>query len=696
MPEIPREYALIVAEKPDVARRIAAAIGGNQVETNSKYILCRGRTNYVIMSAVGHLFSLAPAYPRRDVHPVLDLRWVPLSHVDKKRKDIDWRIEAFRSLSKRASRLIIACDYDLEGDTIGYNILKHACGAQTVKAFRAKFSTLTNDELIRSFSELKWQEEWPMAEAGRTRHFLDFVWGVNLSRVLTDSLLVAGGKYVTLSIGRVQGPALNYIYERENQIRTHVPVPYWRARASIDAGGNRFSADYTKSRIEVEAEAKVVKQEVEGRRGIIVEATKQAFTAPPPPPFNLGDLQHEAYRILGLTPSQSLSIAEKLYLKAVISYPRTSSQQIPSTINYGRILDALSRQDDFISIVKSLMAGRLSPIQGQKSDSAHPAIYPTGEPLPDSDTKEEPLYNLIVRRFLSAFAESIVKERHSLKIACGKYEFRASTTSTTSPGWTAIYSYNDDKEAQRLPQLKVMEAVTFVAVDVSQSYDAPPPRYNQSTLLERMEKDEIGTKATRAEIISTLFDRGYVSGNTLELSQLGFAVVEAASRYSPSILSIETTKSIEGKLKSVEAATLDSDVVTLEAVDQLLSCLSLFEDNLVSVGSEIRLAATQIAKAKETLGSCPVCHEGQLVLIRSRKSGKRFVGCSNYFKGCKASAPLPQKGIIKATKYPCRICGWPVVLVFTTYGQRPWHLCINSICPSKKRTLGPKPIGGSS
>jgi DNA topoisomerase-1 len=694
MPEIPREYVLIVAEKPDVATRIAAAIGGDQVESNFEYILCRGKTNYVIMSAVGHLFSLAPAYPKRDVRPVLDLHWVPLSHVDRKRKDIDWRIRAFKSLSKHASKLIIACDYDLEGDTIGYNILKHACGAEKVKAFRAKFSTLTNEELAKSFSELKWQQEWPMAEAGRTRHFLDFVWGVNLSRVLTDSLLEAGGRYATLSIGRVQGPTLNYIHEREGEIRTHVPVPYWRAKATIDANGNHFSADYTNHRIEVEAEAKVVKQEVEGKKGVVAEATKQPFTASPPPPFNLGDLQHEAYRILGLTPTQTLSLSEKLYLQAVISYPRTSSQQIPSTIGYEHILDALSRQDSFRSIVTSLMGGILSPIQGQKSDSAHPAIYPTGEPLRDADTKERRLYDLIVRRFLSAFAKSMVKERHSLKIACGKYEFRASATSITSPGWSAIYNYNDDKEAQRLPSLKVTEVVTFVVVDVVQSFDTPPSRYNQSTLLERMEKDEIGTKATRADVISTLLDRGYILGKSLELSELGFAIVEAASKYSPSILSIEMTRSFERKLESVEAATLDSGAVTLEAVDQLLSCLSLFEDNLIGVGSEIRLAATQTARAKETLGGCPVCHEGQLVLIRSRKSGKRFVGCSNYPNGCKASAPLPQRGTIKATKYTCRTCGWPMVLVLTTYGRRPWQLCVNPGCPSKKRTLEPKSIEG--
>ena len=696
MPEIPREYSLVVAEKPDVARRIAAAIGGDQAEANPEYILCRGKTNYVIVSALGHLFSLAPAYPKRDIHPVLDLHWMPLSDLDRKRKDVGWRIKAFRSLSNHASKLIIACDYDQEGDTIGYNILKHACGAEKVKAFRARFSTLTNEELAKSFSDLKWQEEWPMADAGRTRHFLDFVWGVNLSRALTDSLIAAGGAYATLSIGRVQGPALNYVREREGEIRTHVPVPHWRAKAIVDAGGNRFSADYRDNRIEVEAEAKAIRQGVEGKAGIVVEATKKPFITSPPPPFNLGDLQHEAYRILGLTPSQTLSTAEKLYLHAMISYPRTSSQQIPTTIDCGRILDGLSRQDDLRPMVASLNGGRLSPVQGQKSDPAHPAIYPTGETLRDMDTKERRLYDLIVRRFLSAFAKDMVKERHSLKIACGKYEFRASATKTTSPGWSAIYSYNDDREAQSLPSLEVNQTVTFSAVDIIQTLDAPPSRYNQSTLLERMERDEIGTKATRAEIISTLVDRGYISGSSLELSELGFAVVEATSKYSPSILSIEMTRSIERRLESVEAATLDSNAVTLEAVDQLLSCLSLFEENLTSIGREIRLAATQTAKARETLGACPICHDGQLTLIHSRKSGKRFVGCNNYPKGCKASAPLPQRGSIRATRFPCKTCGWPVVLVFSTYGRRPWRLCVNLDCPSKKQRPEPKSLGRSN
>jgi len=685
MSELPKEYALVVAEKPDAARRIAMALGrsSSKVEDHAEYILCLGTTNYAIAPAVGHIFSLAPAYPKRDIHPVLDLKWVPLSAVDKRRKDADRRIRVFRSLSKKASKLIVACDFDTEGDTIGYNILKYACGLGEVEAYRAKFSTLTEGELAESFSKLTWQDHWPMAEAGRTRHLLDFVWGINLSRALTDSLLNAGGNYMTLSIGRVQGPTIHYVYEREVEIRGHVPVPYWQAEALIDANGNRFHANYSARRIDTETEAMIIRKEVEGKEGIVIQAIKSEFTSSPPPSFNLGDLQHEAFRIFSLSPSQTLSIAEKLYLQAAISYPRTSSQQIPVSIGWEHILKALTMQGSLESAALSVIGGKLSPIQGKKTDPAHPAIFPTGEPPHNLEPKEQRLYELIARRFISSFSEGEIKERYSLEIRCGKHFFHASTVNIKSAGWSAIYNFDNDRHIPSLPSVSEGTKVIFVNVDVTRTSVSPPPRYNQNTLLERMENDNIGTKATRAEVISTLVERGYISGGSLELSDLGFAVVETMSKYSPSILSVEMTRSIEAKLEAVEAGQ-DSGAVAVAGVDQLMSCLRNLERSEPKVGAAMRLAANDTLRAKATLGSCPICHDGQLMIIRSRKTGKRFVGCNRYRNGCRASAPLPQNGVVRATHNPCKTCGWPVVLVFASYGKRPWRLCVNPGCPAKR------------
>jgi DNA topoisomerase-1 len=180
-----------------------------------------------------------------------------------------------------------------------------------------------------------------------------------------------------------------------------------------------------------------------------------------------------------------------------------------------------------------------------------------------------------------------------------------------------------------------------------------------------------------------LIKRGYASGSSLELSELGFAIVEAMSEYSPTILSVEMTRTIESELEGIEAAALDPDTVTTMGVERLLSCLRLLEKNRTDLGLVVYRASAQTAKTRASLGSCPICNRGELMVIHSRKTGKRFVGCSNYKGGCRASAPLPQKGTIRATKYPCKKCGWPIILVFMAYGRRPWRLCVNPTCPAK-------------
>src|SRR6266550_6612307 len=169
-----------------------------------------------------------------------------------------------------------------------------------------------------------------------------------------------------------------------------------------------------------------------------------------------------------------------------------------------------------------------------------------------------------------------------------------------------------------------------------------------------MEKEEIGTKATRADIITTLLDRGYVAGEALVPTELGFSLVEAMLEHCPQIVSTRLTHDIETQLERVGSqGDLGGDFL-----EGMLSTL------LAQVG-EVRLHETEIASrmrgsiseesvlAKTILGGCPMCKEGKLRVVRSHKSGKRFVGCTNYSMGCRASAPLPQRGAIKTTSKPC-------------------------------------------
>jgi DNA topoisomerase-1 len=196
-----------------------------------------------------------------------------------------------------------------------------------------------------------------------------------------------------------------------------------------------------------------------------------------------------------------------------------------------------------------------------------------------------------------------------------------------------------------------------------------------------MERESIGTKATRADIISTLVERGYVEGGDMMVTDLGFAVVETMEKYAPAIVTTKFTREIEERLEDVEReASGDAELVreTVRSIAKQLVGLSANEE---LVGREIDSALATTVSRSHFLGPCPACKAGQLRIIKSRKTGKRFVGCSNYSSGCRASAPLPQKGTIRTTPNACPHCSWPVVCVM--YGKTPWRLCVNLACSAK-------------
>jgi DNA topoisomerase-1 len=155
---------------------------------------------------------------------VLDLEWAPIEKGRAARL-----IGTIASLAKNANSYVHACDYDQEGEVIGHSILQYACGNKYAKAMRAKFSTLTDDEVREAFATLA-PPSSGLAKAGRSRHALDFIYGVNLSRALVQSFKASNKGWRNLSIGRVQGPTLAFVADREHEIRLHVPDPYWNDR----------------------------------------------------------------------------------------------------------------------------------------------------------------------------------------------------------------------------------------------------------------------------------------------------------------------------------------------------------------------------------------------------------------------------------------------------------------------------------
>jgi DNA topoisomerase-1 len=165
------------------------------------------------------------------------------------------------------------------------------------------------------------------------------------------------------------------------------------------------------------------------------------------------------------------------------------------------------------------------------------------------------------------------------------------------------------------------------------------------------------------------------------MTGLGLSVVEIMERYAPSIVTTELTRRIEERLEAVEEGKEDGRNLIRETVQSVSEQLVDLRSNAESVGREIEGALETSGAMADLLGVCPVCKTGRLRVIRSKKTGKRFVGCTNYSVGCRASAPLPQRGELRKTEKQCQRCSWP--LVYVVRGRSAWRFCVNPNCPSK-------------
>ncbi len=681
-------YTLVICEKPDAARRVADALSGGtfrseQVEGTAVFRFRREREDFAVCSAQGHVYGVSDPSDERAVYPVFDVEWYSSDLIDDDNAGAARRISAVEKLAAGASRFVNACDFDVEGETIGYNLLRYACRGKEKGALRAKFSTLTAEDLLKAFADLKPQTGEGLARAGRARHAIDFVWGVNLSRALSQAPLGSGHRYRTVSVGRVQGPTLGFLVQREREIRCFVPIPYWKVTGNFEREGERLSAGYAKEKVESKAVAEQVRRDCAGREAMATSVRRSFVQLGPPVPFSIGDLQKEAFRAFGFTPSRTLQIAERLYLGALISYPRTGSQRLPPSINYRGILEGVGSISAYSTQAEEILRTEPKPVQGGKEDPAHPAIHPTGErPRRPLDSSEASVFDLVVRRFLSAFGPSARRELVDVTLSVGEHEFRVAGGRTAFPGWMKYYGRYAGYRDIELPPVSEGDRFRVVDVSMEEKFDQRPPRYNQSTLLEKMEKEGIGTKATRAEIISTLVERGYVAGEGMEVTDLGLSVAETLDKYAPSIISTRLTKDIEEKLEAVEGKMEGEATLLRETVRTLagqLAELSLHEEE---IGEEIDSALRRVVAKSFVLGKCPACKTGELRVVRSKATKKRFAGCSNY-PVCRNSAPLPQRGTVKATGKQCQICSWPVALV--SGGRRPWRVCVNPDCPGKRK-----------
>ncbi|MCW4000023.1 MAG: DNA topoisomerase I [Candidatus Bathyarchaeota archaeon] len=684
------KYTLIITEKPDAANRIATAL---DEQGSPKKSLKNGVPIYhanrggdiMVVPALGHLYTITAQKGTRG-YPVFDYRWVPRYVAERKAKHIRVWLDVISKLALDAEAFVDACDFDVEGSIIGFSILHYACSGKDAVAKRMKYSTLTEEELQDAYAHLLPHLDFRLIEAGLTRHELDWLFGINLSRALTQAAKNSSGQYATLSTGRVQGPTLRFLEEREREIRGFVPSPYWTLTAKVAVGDVAFDVEYGKS-IQTEAEATALRDSCRTRQGIIVSVeAKECFVAPPVP-FDLGSLQSEAYKHFRYTPMRTLSILQRLYLDALVSYPRTSSQKLPASIGYRGILGKLTRAASYSKHAAELLVkADLKPNEGKKTDPAHPAIYPTGnfaqKPL---GSAEKNVYDLVVKRFLAVFGDPALRQCINATVNLNDVPFGFAAARTLREGWFKLYRPYVALKDDAVPPLAEGCPVDVKRLLVRQHFTQPPPRYNPRSLLQKMEKEEIGTKATRAAIIDILQKRRYLNGaDSLSVSDLGLSVTEVLEQYCPTLVSSEMTRTLEAKMEQIERGQETKQQVLSEAVETLKAVTAALKSQEAQVGAHLSRAIADARQEEKTVGKCPGCG-GKLVVLRSKKSGKRFVGCMGYFEGkCKVTYPLPQTGTVKPLPDACKSCGAPVVAVYMR-GRKAWRLCLNPQCSSKAK-----------
>jgi DNA topoisomerase-1 len=669
---------LIITEKNDAAKKIAGILSGNGVRAESylkvPYYLFTDMDGEpaAAVGLKGHVVQVdfPPEFSEwRKVEP-RELIDAPLVKTETAKSVV----RAVKKLAADATSLIIATDFDREGELIGLEALNLAAeenGRLVRSVRRARFSALTPGEIKRAFTHLDHLSE-PLAWAGEARQDIDLIWGATLTRFVSLATGRLGSQF--LSVGRVQTPTLVLVAERERERRAFVSEPFWVVKVELEAQGQRFSALHKEERFTDEARATAAFEKL-ATPGKVTAVKQTSRKVQKPAPFNTTSFTSAATS-LGYGAAAAMRIAEDLYMAGHISYPRTDNTVYPPSLDLHEALEVVAHGEFAREVAQLLARPTLHASRGDKRTTDHPPIYPTGSPrrgeLSDRDWK---LYELVVRRFMATLSDDATMESNRIDVAISGEPFVARGNRVVSAGWLDYYPYSRQKDLE-LPPLAEGDLVDLVDKQIEGRETQPPSRYGQGTLIELMEKHNLGTKATRHAIIQNLYDRGYVHGNPVEPTEMGMKMAEALQEYAPRIASPDMTAELEKDMDLISERDLTKEQVVTISRDLLRQAYGSLEQNRQQMATKIYEGITD----DRILGDCPKCGKSRIRIIRSKTTKKRFVGCEGY-PDCDQTYPLPQRGDVIGTGDICPQCGSPKVKILG--GRRPWILCLDPNCPTK-------------
>lgn len=601
------------------------------------------------------------------------LTWAPIIK-NPAEKEI---IRVLKNLAKKADSVVIATDFDREGELIGSDALSCVREvAPDVPVSRARYSALIKGEVTEAFNNLV-ELDQNLADAGESRQYIDLIWGAVLTRYLT--LAKFGGFGNVRSAGRVQTPTLALVVGRERERMAFVPEDYWQIRGMAAAKGADFKISHATARFTDKDAAQTAFGHVDGvAAGTVTDVAKRSRKQQPPVPFNTTSLQAAA-AAEGISPARTMRIAESLYMSGLISYPRVDNTVYPRSLDLEGIVKGLAANSPALApVCKKVLAGPMKPTRGKTETTDHPPIHPTGQGDPTTlDGGQLKLYNLIARRFLATLMGPATIENTKVSIDVAGEPFAASGDVLVDAGFREAYPYGLKRDEQ-LPALDAGDVVDVHDVNLEAKQTEPPARYSQGKLVQEMEKRGLGTKSTRASIIERLYQVRYLKNDPIEPSQLGMAIVDALSQFAPRITTPEMTAELDEDMTHVAEG---QDTQT-HVVDHSRALLAGMLDNLIEHKDDLGEAISDAVTADARVGTCPKCGK-DLVMKQSAKTRGSFIGCMGW-PDCDVTYPVPS-GVkvspLEGDAAVCPECGAPRIKC-QPFRQKAYEQCVNPKCPT--------------
>mgnify|MGYP001108733479 CR=1 FL=1 len=624
---------LVIVESPAKAKTIEKYLGNG----------------FKVLASYGHVRDLPPK--DGSVRPDEDFAMDWETYRDKQA-----RVKAIADAAKGADRLILATDPDREGEAISWHVKELLAKRKALpkEVERVTFNAITKQAVTDAMQHPR-DLDHDLIDAYLARRALDYLFGFTLSPVLWRKL--PGAK----SAGRVQSVALRLICEREREIEVFKPQEYWQVLARMEQDGTEFEARLVRfdgeklERLSLGEQgiAMRAKEAVEAARFTVEEVETKPLKRNPAPPFTTSTLQQEAARKLGYSASHTMRLAQNLYEAGAITYMRTDGVQMdPSAISACRA--AISDRYDGHYLPEK---PRHYSTKAKNAQEAHEAIRPTDFTRDHAGSGDEArLYELIFKRAMASQMAAASLERTSITLRdpTGRHELRATGQVVKFPGFLAVYEEgrdqkDDDEDGEGLlPFMKKGDSPAKKAVEATQHFTQPPPRYSEASLVKRLEELGIGRPSTYASIIQVLKDRNYVrtERNRFFAEESGRLLTAFLERFFPRYVAYDFTAGMEEELDDVSGGRAEWKLVLEDFWRDFKPKSDEVMERKPSEVTEVldEFLSDYLFPSKED-GSdprlCPQCGQGRLSLRGGRYGA--FIACSNYPE-CKYTRRFAQPG----------------------------------------------------